>query len=511
VRAASPGILPIVTIDRASSKPLYQQLYEGYRRAIVERRLRAGQRLPSTRSLAMELQISRIPVLNAFEQLHAEGYFVSRVGSGTYVAASLPEETPIAPRRPASRTPVVSSSRGRLASRATALKREAPPWLKGLGAFHVGQPPLDHFPVKIWSRLVARHSRHPEPSFLHYGSPMGLASLREAVAGYLRTARAVRCEADQILIVNGSQQAIALAAQVLLHPGSELWIEEPGYWGAQNAATLAGARLIPVPVDTEGLNVALGIARCPRPRAVYVTPSHQFPLGVTMSASRRLRLLDWARQAGCWIIEDDYDSEYRYGSYPIASLQGLDQESRVLYIGTFTKIMFPSLRLGYIVLPPDLVGVFEAARRAMDGGLPTFHQSALADFIREGHFERHVRRVRQVCRERRATLVDAIRANLGKEFSVLGDAAGMYLTVTVPRGFHDREISEHAASRGLLVMPLSNCFLEKSQRQGLILGYGGTDAHEIAAGVVQLREIVTPDAGASPSRSVRHALRSASH
>ena len=489
MRPAQPGILPIVTVDRRSSKPLYQQLYEGYRRAIVERRLRANQRIPSTRSLATELRISRIPVLNAFEQLLAEGYFESRIGSGTFVATSLPEETPRTPRRIASGSSSAPAPHRGAASRTKAILGEYPAWFKGMGAFHVGQPPLDHFPIKVWSRLVARHSRNPDPSLLHYGSPMGLSSLREAVAEYLRTARSVRCEADQVLIVNGSQQAVWLASQVLLDPGSEVWLEEPGYWGARNAASLGGARLVPVPVDEEGLDVAAGMARCPRPRAVFVTPSHQFPLGVTMSASRRLRLLDFARDTGSWIIEDDYDSEYRYGNFPIASLQGLDRAARVVYVGTFTKIMFPALRLGYVVLPPDLVDTFREARRAMDTSSPTLLQAVLADFIREGHFDRHIRRMRQLCRERRGALVDAIRAEFGETLTLLGDPAGMFLTATVPLGIRDRDIAMGAANQGLLVMPLSECFRGKVHAQGLVLGYGGTNTEEIHAAVARLRTV----------------------
>ena len=272
---------------------------------------------------------------------------------------------------------------------------ETGPWFRGRGAFSVGEPALDRFPLSVWSSLVARHARRADPALLPYGDSMGLAALREAVAEYLRTARAVRCEPDQIMIVNGSQQALELAARVLLDAESPVWIEEPGYFGLHRVLTLAGARLVPVPVDDEGLDVAAAIARSPKPRAVFVTPSHQFPLGVTMSASRRLQLLDWARESGAWIVEDDYDSEYRYGNLPIAALQGLDRDARVIYIGTFTKILFPALRLGYLVLPPDLVYAFTQVRYAMDILSPTFFQAVLADFIREGHFARHIRRMRR--------------------------------------------------------------------------------------------------------------------
>lgn len=493
-----PGILPVVAIDRASNKPLYKQLYEGYRDAIVDRRLSGGQRLPSTRSLAAELQISRIPVLNAFEQLLAEGYFESRIGAGTFVASALPDVLSRATRQTAPGNPAGQAGLGRrIVSRQSArlLSEEQGPWLwiRGSEAFALAQPPLDRFPLKVWSDLVARHSRKSDLSQLQYQGPMGLQSLRETVAQYLRTARAVRCEAEQIMVVSGSAQALDLTARVLLDAGSPVWIEDPGYFGTRGALKMAGARLVAVPVDEEGLDVEAGIARCPRPRAVYVTPSHQLPLGVTMSASRRLRLLDWARNRGVWIIEDDYDGEYRYGNLPIASLQGLDRDSRVIYIGTFTKSLFPSLRLGYVVLPPDLVAPFVAVRRATDFFSPPFIQAVLADFIRDGHFDRHLRRTRPVCRERRGALVAALEKELGSVLRVIGDQAGMFLTAVLDKGYRDREIAQRAAQQGLQVFPLSECYLGRARLQGLILGYGGFDVERIVDGVRRLRRILDAD------------------
>ncbi len=501
MRSAPPGILPVISVDRGSPKPLYRQLYEGYRDAIVDRQLRAGQRLPSTRSLAAELRISRIPVLNAFEQLLAEGYFESRVGSGTFIAQSLPGELLVKPvRRSAPRTPPPRTAPRPVADRAAAgVALEPGAWYKGKGAFNVGEPALDRFPLETWSRLVARQCRKADRSLLHYGDPMGFAPLREAVAEYLRTARAVRCEADHIMIVNGSQQALELAARVLLDVESPVWVEEPGYFGTHGALRLAGARLIPVPVDDRGLDVEAGIARCSLARAAFVTPSHEFPLGVTMSASRRLALLDWARRNGSWIVEDDYDSEYRYGNLPIAALQGLDRDSRVIYIGTFTKILFPALRLGYVVLPADLVAPFVRVRRSMDVFSPIFPQAVLADFIRDGHFARHIRRMRLLCRQRRTVLVAALQRELGQLLRVLGDDAGMYLAAALPRGSRDREIATRTAARGLWTPPLSECYVEKARLQGLILGYGSATPEEIDRGVSLLRTVIRSVAS-SPSR-----------
>jgi GntR family transcriptional regulator / MocR family aminotransferase len=310
------------------------------------------------------------------------------------------------------------------------------------------------------------------------------------VAEYLRTARAVRCEADQVMVVSGSQQALSLVARVLIDPGGSVWVEEPGYGGAHAVLKLRGARLVPVPVDEEGLDVSAGMERCPDASAVYVTPSHQYPLGMVMSASRRLQLLQWASKTGSWIIEDDYDSEYRYGSPPIASLQGLDRDGRVLYVGTFSKVLFPALRLGYVVLPADLVDRFTAVRDATDIFPPTFPQAVLGDFIRQGHFARHLRRMRALYRERRDALVTTLREELGDALQILGDDAGMHLVATSTRLRDDREISVRAARKGLWAMPLSSCYLETPARRGFVLGFAGAGKEEIRSGVRRLKEAI---------------------
>ena len=410
MRNAAPGIVPAIAVDRSAGKPLYQQICDGFRDAIVERRLTAGQRLPSTRALARDLRISRIPVLQAFDQLLSEGYFESRTGSGTFVSNTLPEQVR-SPKRPVAGTHAVRPVPRAVGRRADLLLRSTPePWIKGFGAFRVSEPALDHFPFKIWSRLVARHSRGTRRDALKYGSPLGDLAFRQALAAYLRTARAVRCEPEQIMVVSGSQQALEITARALLDPRQPVWIEEPGYRGARDALTMAGARLVHVPVDDEGLDVAAGIRMCRRARAAYVTPSHQYPLGATMSASRRLQLLDWAQANGSWIVEDDYDSEYRYESQPIAALQGIDRDARVVYVGTFSKVLFPALRVGYLVIPSDLVGRFAAVRMAMDIYPPALSSAVLTDFIEEGHFARHLRRTSLLYRERRGALVRESRA-----------------------------------------------------------------------------------------------------
>jgi GntR family transcriptional regulator/MocR family aminotransferase len=330
-----------------------------------------------------------------------------------------------------------------------------------------------------------------EAKSFHYGDHKGSKALREAIAGYLRTARSLHCQADQIMIVSGSQQALEISARVLLDPGSRVWIEEPAYGLAKDVLTLAGCHLVPVPVDAEGLDVSAGIARCRKAQAAFVTPSHQFPLGVTMSASRRLRLLDWAQSSGSWIIEDDYDSEFRYQSMPVAALQGLDANARVIYIGTFSKVLYPSLRLGYVVIPPDLVHRFVTIRRAMDISPASFHQEVLADFINEGHFARHIRRMRVLYRERRSVLIDSIGKELGPMVDLLGDEAGMHLTVTLPSGSRDLEIAERAARQNLWLWPLSPLYIDKAPRQGLILGFGSATTTKIPGAVRKLSSLLT--------------------
>jgi GntR family transcriptional regulator / MocR family aminotransferase len=487
------GISPLIAVDRKEPAPLYTQIYAAYRARILAGELRPGQQIPSTRELAAELGISRIPVLNAYAQLLAEGYFESQVGSGTFVSTSLPAG--VAALNDRRSAPAQSGPRP-VAARAAALPPyDRPPWILNRGPFNLSQPALDAFPIRIWSSLVARCARELQVSGLRYGPPSGLDELREAVADYLRTARGVHCDAEQIMIVSGSQQALDLSARVLLDPGQSVWVEEPGYWLIQNTLKAAGCRLVPVPVDEEGLDVASGVRLYRKARAAYVAPSHQYPLGVTMSASRRLQLLAWAQSCGAWIIEDDYDSEYRYESMPVSSLQGLDRASRVIYIGTFSKVLFPSLRLGYVVIPADLVNRFVAVRNAMDICPPHLPQAVLAAFIREGHFARHLRRMRQLYAERRKTLVRSIHEEIGDGLQIVGAEAGMHVCVLLPKGkgaSADRDVAlaVEAGRHKLSLWPLSPCYLGSKKRQGFILGFGNSSADEIPPAVRRLSTLL---------------------
>ena len=496
VKKVPSTLSPVLTVDRKAAQPLHRQIYDGFRRLIVGRNLGAGQQVPSSRALAAELKISRIPVLTAYAQLLAEGYFEAHTGSGTFVCRSLPDHVELKDGRSAC-VNVIHSSARRISRLAAELPPyEAVPWLRGLGAFNVGQAAFDQIPFRIWTRLVNRHCRNLQASALRYGGPLGFQPLREAISTYLRTARGVHCDSHQVMIVAGSQQALEISTRVLLDPGNLAWIEEPGYWLTRHVLKAAGCRLAPVPVDGEGLDVSSGIKRWRNAKAVFVAPSHQYPLGATMSASRRLKLLEWAHHAGAWIIEDDYDSEYRYDSMPIASLQGLDSKARVIYIGTFSKTLFPSLRLGYIVIPPDLVDRFAAVRRAMDIAPPHFFQAVLTDFMNEGHFARHIRRMRQLYGQRRAALVANLSEELGDSIEIAGAEAGMYLTIFLSRGIRDQVVAERAARERLWVQPLSPAYLGDAVRHGLVLGFASTSVGEVPKAVSHLKSVMHEVQGA---------------
>ena len=484
------GIAPVIQIQKRASVSLHRQVYEGYRKAIVEGSLRTGERVPSTRVLALELGISRMPVLNAYAQLLAEGYFESRVGSGTVVSTLLPERMDKA-QPEAARAKRMGQERRRVSKRCLNLSTAQRFYSsRGLGPFNVSQIGFDSFPLRLWNSLVTRHARRADAKSFDYGDPMGLRELRERIAEYLRLARGVRCHAGQILIVSGSQQGLEITTRVLLDPGDHVWMEEPGYRFARSVFAGSGCIVAPVHVDGEGLNVTAAARQCARARAVLVTPSHQYPLGVTMSASRRLQLLDWAESTGSWIIEDDYDSEYRYEGMPVTSLQGLDRNSRVVYIGTFSKVLFPSFRLGYLVVPEDLVERFLAARFAVDIAPATFPQAVLADFIGDGHFARHVRRMRLVYAQRRNALIANLHEHFGPSAQITGAEAGLHLSVIL-HGISDQELSLSAARRNLWLVPLSSFYLGKPARQGFILGFGSTSVRQMPVAVHTLRSLVT--------------------
>jgi GntR family transcriptional regulator/MocR family aminotransferase len=473
--ARRSAVLAFIPLDPAAATPIRHQVYARLRELIVGGHIARDTKLPSSRALATDLRVSRSTVVAAFEQLAAEGYVTSRTGAGSFVASVLPDDMFRAQRTIARPQPVVRGERpisaeGRFLS-ATPVSWMASPSTSR--AFALGMPALDAFPYGVWRRLMAKRWRRPGVALTGYGESAGLKALRREVADYLVTARGVRCDADQILVVAGSQQVLDIAARVLLDPGDCAWLEEPGYLGARVAFMGAGARIAPVPVDDSGLDVAAGESIAPRPRLIYVTPSHHFPLGATMTLSRRMELLAFASRAGSWVIEDDYDSEFRYAGRPLPALQGIDDESRVIYMGTFSKVLLPGLRLGYMLVPPDLMESFFAARvlGGLHASLPD--QAVVADFIAEGHLMRHLRRMRELYEERRDVLMSALQSDADDLVDVTAPDAGMHAVAFLRSPVSDDAARAAASAVGVDTRTLSAFHLGRVPRQALLLGFAG--------------------------------------
>jgi GntR family transcriptional regulator/MocR family aminotransferase len=470
---------------------LHRQVYRALRAAILDGTLTPGARLPSTRALTRDLGLSRTPVVLAYEQLLAEGYASARAGSGTYVAHTLAARP--APARAVEPARATVPQLSRFGRRAVESARGLPSWrLRDVALpydFRYGRPAYGDFPHEAWRRVLARCARRASVRALDYGPTEGLDRLREAIAGYAARARAVRCEPDDMLIVNGSQQALDLAARVLVDPGATVVLEEPHYAGARRVFEAAGARLRSVPVDVDGLRVE----ELPRAaRLAYVTPSHQFPTGAVLPAPRRLALLAWAERAGAWLIEDDYDGEYRYAGRPVESLQGLDRAGRVLYVGTFSKVLFPALRLGYVVVPHALRRAFRAAKGLCDTGTSTLEQAALAEFIREGYFARHVSRSRLRSAGRRAALLEAVHEHLGSAAEVTGAEAGLHVLLWL-RGVPEARLSaivRAAEAVGVGVYPVTPHCRQTPRDAGLVLGYASLTEQSIREGIRRLGRVI---------------------
>ncbi len=487
-RRAPEGIPVLIALDSSSSDPLTRQIYRALRDGILTGRLARGVRLPSTRALANDLGVSRNTVVAAFDQLLAEGYVESRVGRGTRVSHTMPDHLLHARAKPRARVAAAPaahtpSERG---ARLIEHARRKSAAEEGTVAFAPGVPALDLFPWQTWGRLVASRARELGAGSTGYGDSLGHRPLRDAVARYVAVARGVTCSADQVVIVGGSQQGLDLVARVVTDPGDSAWIEDPGYHGAVGAFAAAGLRVTGVPVDADGMSVAAGRLGAPAARLMYVTPSHQFPLGVTMSLSRRLELLAAAADMRAWIVEDDYDSEFRYVSRPLTALQGLDTDGRVVYVGTFSKVMFPALRIGFVIAPPSLVPALAAARQFAGTQQAVLEQMVLADFISEGHFERHVRRMRGVYAERQHDLIDALRAECDGLVDASPAGSGMHLVGWLTPDVDDADVSRRAAARGVDAIPLSAFAITRVGRPGVLLGYARLDRATMFAAARQL-------------------------
>lgn len=488
-----------LNLDRQSERPLHQQLYEELRQAILSQRLLPNQRLPSTRALAKSLGLSRITVTQSYERLLSEGYLQTIVGSGTYVCPQIPDEllrsTQLEPT-PRQKFPEIALSAygENLLNQPFSLLPET----KRSISFRYGRPALEQFPIKLWRSLLSHHCR-ADISWLDYATDFrGYQPLRQAISRYLSRARAVQCDPDQIVITNGTQQALDLIMRLLINPGETIAVEDPGYVSAKRIFLSHRVKLLPIPVDESGLVVEKlafnsSSAQMQSIRCVYVTPSHQFPTGAILSLPRRLELLSWAQQTGALILEDDYDSEYRYGHRPIPALQGLAQSDSVLYMGTFSKVLFPSLRIGYLVLPPHLVALFAQAKWLCDRQLPGLEQRVLTDFIEQGHLESHIRKMRSFYDQNRHILVQSLKFHFGEQVTILGEQAGIHVMIRLQVSLSNAEIIRRAVNQNVEIMSAQPHYLHSSNndsyRQGeFILGYSELSSDQIQEGIRRLAE-----------------------
>jgi len=476
--------------SRSRHQTLTNWLYGELRSAILDGRLAPGARLPASRDFASQYELSRGTVVSVLERLQAEGYVTSRVGFGTWVNRV---EAP-RPAHPATTMPAYIR-------RVLSTYKRPQPWIdlafvEGIRPFRIGVPAINEFPSEVWGRIAADRARNFRSWLKKEADRRGFRPLRDAIAEYLRTSRGVRCTAERIVLVSGIQQALDLLARLLLKKGDPIWMEDPGYFGARIAFENAGATMIAVPVNEEGLSVSAGIKICPDAKGAYVTPAHQFPLGVTMSLERRMALLSWASRAGAFVIEDDYDSEYRFEGPPVPALQSLDNHSSVLFIGSFSKTLFPALRVGYVVLPAPLIDAFLGLRYRTDFRNSSFDQAVLCDFIVEGHFARHLRRMRNLYAARHATLLEGAKQHLGGLLEISNVRAGLYTIGYLKNGMVSRRAEELAAAQNIEVLAVDRCTLKRPDPKALLLGFGGFDEPAIRQGLLRLAKALSqPDLG----------------
>jgi len=481
--------------ERPPHTTLTRWLYEELRSAVLDRRLPHGMRLPATRDFAAQYGISRGTVVTVFEQLEAEGYLIGRAGAGTRINANLKRH---------------------ILSKQTAQPRirKLPTPLRGLPRgqparpFRHYEPALNEFPIDVWARVASRRLRRATSSLLGSGDPRGYAPLREAVAAYLTSSRGVNCSADSVVIVSGVQQGLDLVARLIIRPGEAVWMEDPGYFGAISAFRQAGAQIIPVPVDKYGLSIFEGERLYKDAKAAYLTPAHQCPLGMAMPAERRMALLNWARRARSILIEDDYDSEYRFEGRPIPALQGLDRNGSVIFLGSFNKVLFPSLRLGYVVSPPALLDSLLALRLGVDFYPPNLDQAVLCDFITEGHMGRHIRRMRDMYAVRLSSLQFEARKYLGGLLDISPIHAGLNTVAFLRNGILSKQAEEAAANNGIEALGLDRFSLNNKIAEGLLLGFAAFDEDQIHRGVVSLASALEQCAHESKGASSRRSSES---
>lgn len=490
VKYAGGALIPSISIDRNDPASISAQLAGGLRELIISGQLPAGQRLPSSRTLAKDQEVSRTTAVTVYEQLMAEGLIYSRVGAGAFVSETLDHERP--PPPPALPHASAGSPPPRLARLSLDASEQYFPRLSHPEVprpFVTGMSANDQFPMALWARLSAQYWRQSRHLVLGYPDPVGLFELRRAIATHLRANRGIVCEPDEVFIFNGAQDAFNRIGQMLLNPGETVWFENPGPIGARNSLISSGASLVPVPVDEQGIDVAAGLKRAPEFRLAFVTPARQHPLGVTMTLARRFELLSAAERCGAWIVEDDYDGEFHYSGHPAPTLKSVDTTGRVIYVGTFSKVMFAALRLGYVVAPPELAKVFRRVAGATMQGAPTSLQSIMATFMEQGHFTAHIRRMRRIYAERQKALITATAQHLEGLLEVQPTNTGFQTLGILADDFDDEDTAKRAAERGIILAPVSRFAIAPTQK-GLILGFSAVPPRVTEAAVEELAKML---------------------
>ncbi len=494
-RKSGLGTLLSFDLERAGPTPMFQQLYRQLRQAVLEGRVRPGVRLPATRYLARELGLSRNTVLTAYEQLASEGFLELRHRSGVFVAEDLPIAEAVAvPSSPAPAPRIGKRGAATVGARPVVDPRSAHGGERWPGCFASALPDVASFPFDLWARLLARTWRRPAAQLPIGGDAGGHPDLRAAIAHYVGEARGIACDPDHVLVVSGIRQALDLTCRLLLDPGDAAWMENPGHPGLRAVLTANGLEVASVPVDGEGIDVAAGRRMAPRARLACVAPSHQYPLGVALSLQRRLMLLDWAREAEAWVLEDDYDSEYRYAGRPLAALKSLDADHRVIYVGTLSKLMFPSLRLAYLVAPPQLADAFRRLRAALDDQPSMVAQPALAELFRSGHLAAHVRRMRQTYAARQRAFLAAAAEQLDGLVAFKPEDSGLHLVGRPQgrlKGRRDHALAALARREGIVLSCLSEYDAVGGGPQGLMFGYAAAPDHLVVPALKRLKEIWT--------------------
>jgi GntR family transcriptional regulator/MocR family aminotransferase len=507
VKRAGGALLLSIALDPTSPRSVSAQLHGALRELILSGSFAVGERLPASRTLAQELGVSRTTVIEAFDRLTAEGLIEARVGAGAFVSRALETERPRPPTRQAGQSVAIATPElSRTMTQAVHRFADRSRLPTTARAFTTALPAFEAFPVAQWARLLAQHWRRARTDIMGYGEPGGHAPLRHAIALHLRANRGIECDAAQIFIVGGAQHAFQLIGAMLLNPGDKVWFENPGAIGARNSLIAAGAELVPVPLDGQGLRVDEGLRLAPQFRLAFVTPSHQQPLGMVLGLQRRFELLQAAARAGAWIIEDDYDGEFSFGGPPLPTLKSVDETGLVIHVGTFSKSLFPSLRLGYLLAPPALVEPLNAIMSRVMHGVPTHTQAVVADFIGEGHFAAHVRRMRRLYAERHEALCRAARAQLDGALEIVPSSSGLHTVGWLRAGHGEAAVVEAAAERQVTVSPLGRYAIAPradDATQGLVLGFGGISAVQIERGVGVLAQVLDelrPDASVPIAR-----------